>query len=413
MGERILDVGPFDFPIRGDLGMSRIEWTMEAQISSIRGTLTSEVLPKLIDIILQKTAGNQNPRPLLDWGLSRQISQIVISSSAKIANHKVQELLSFSKLNLPNEFSRNLVSYLQPAVSFLNSTRHIRSAVNLHSKVLNFTLEDLTLITSQIDNFGGDQDIFDSKKAMAKGVAEESKFLRDFIISDFETLDLWMDELTLNCANYLTLNYNPGKGLIKSVQSKEGFNRGSLNLGGMQNYKKRFKEASYYWLLNEIIETGKIKKSNVPDEFEKTLTNSVFVKYQTFLDLCKNSDSNKIYNYLLEKSSHRLANNLIKEKNNTLIDKNQIKSTNIPKGDLNVFTLNLGDRKIAVETNSEKISTDIKEKLISVLKLQRRIDANQSPLDVSVQSGENFLRIVLQDNTGKDFNKIINLIELL
>ena len=413
MEERILNVGTFDFPIRGDLGMSRIEWTIEAQISSIRGTLTSEVLPKLIDIILQKTAGNQSPRPLLDWGLSRQISQIAISSSAKIANHKVQELLLFSKLKLPNEFISNLVSYLQPAVSFLNSTRHIRSAVNLHSKVLNFNLEDLTLITSQINNFGGDQDLFQSKKSTAKLVAEESKFLRDFVISDFETLDLWMDELTLNCTNYLTLNYNPGKGLIKSELSREGLNRGSLNLGGMQNYKNRFKEASYYWLLNEIIETGKLKKSNVPDELEKTLTNSVFVKYQTFLDLCKNTDSNTIYNYLLEKSSHRLANNLIKEKNNALIDINQIKSTNIPKRELNVFTLNLGDQKIAVETNSEKISTDIKEKLISVLKLQKRIDANQSPLDVSVQSGGDFLRIVLQDNTGKDFNKIINLIELL
>jgi hypothetical protein len=410
--EYILSTGLFDFPTRGDLAMSRIEDTIEAQISSIRGILTSEVLPKLIDVVLQKTALNQKSRTLLDWGLSRQISQILVSSPSKIANQKVQELLSYSNLNLPSEFTRNLVVYLQPAISFLHSMRHIRSAVNLHSKVLNFATDDLTLISSQIKKFGNGQDD-EQKEKLAKELVTESKYLQDFVISDLASLDLWMDQLTLHCASYLTLKFSPDKGLIKNEISKELPNRGSLNSDGLQNYKKRFKEISYYWLLNEIIDTGKLKKYNLPDEFEKTLTNSVFVKYQTFLDLCKNSDTNKIYNYLLEKSSHRLANNLIKEKNDALIDINQIKSTNIPKGDLIVFTLNLGDRKIAVETNSEKISTDIKEKLISVLKLQRRIDANQSPLDVSVQSGENFLRIVLQDNTGKDFNKIINLIELL
>ncbi len=407
-----MSTGLFDFPTRGDLAMSRIEDTIEAQISSIRGILTSEVLPKLIDVVLQKTALNQKSRTLLDWGLSRQISQILVSSPSKIANQKVQELLSYSNLNLPSEFTRNLVVYLQPAISFLHSMRHIRSAVNLHSKVLNFATDDLTLISSQIKKFGNGQDD-EQKEKLAKELVTESKYLQDFVISDLASLDLWMDQLTLHCASYLTLKFSPDKGLIKNEISKELPNRGSLNSDGLQNYKKRFKEISYYWLLNEIIDTGKLKKYNLPDEFEKTLTNSVFVKYQTFLDLCKNSDTNKIYNYLLEKSSHRLANNLIKEKNDALIDINQIKSTNIPKGDLIVFTLNLGDRKIAVETNSEKISTDIKEKLISVLKLQRRIDANQSPLDVSVQSGENFLRIVLQDNTGKDFNKIINLIELL
>jgi hypothetical protein len=410
--EYILSTGLFDFPTRGDLAMSRIEDTIEAQISSIRGILTSEVLPKLIDVVLQKTALNQKSRTLLDWGLSRQISQILVSSPSKIANQKVQELLSYSNLNLPSEFTRNLVVYLQPAISFLHSMRHIRSAVNLHSKVLNFATDDLTLISSQIKKFGNGQDD-EQKEKLAKELVTESKYLQDFVISDLASLDLWMDQLTLHCASYLSLKFSPDKGLIKNEISKELPNRGSLNSDGLQNYKKRFKEISYYWLLNEIIDTGKLKKYNLPDEFEKTLTNSVFVKYQTFLDLCKNSDTNKIYNYLLEKSSHRLANNLIKEKNDALIDINQIKSTNIPKGDLIVFTLNLGDRKIAVETNSEKISTDIKEKLISVLKLQRRIDANQSPLDVSVQSGENFLRIVLQDNTGKDFNKIINLIELL
>lgn len=407
-----MSTGLFDFPTRGDLAMSRIEDTIEAQISSIRGILRSEVLPKLIDVVLQKTALNQKSRTLLDWGLSRQISQILVSSPSKIANQKVQELLSYSNLNLPSEFTRNLVVYLQPAISFLHSMRHIRSAVNLHSKVLNFATDDLTLISSQIKKFGNGQDD-EQKEKLAKELVTESKYLQDFVISDLASLDLWMDQLTLHCASYLTLKFSPGKGLIKNEISKELPNRGSLNSDGLQNYKKRFKEISYYWLLNEIIETGKLKKSNLPDEFEKTLSNSVFVKYQTFLELCKNSDTNKIYNYLLEKSSHRLANNLIKEKNDALIDINQIESTNISKRDLNVFTLNLGDRKIAVETNSEKISTDIKEKLISVLKLQRRIDANQSPLDVSVQIGGDFLRIVLQDNTGKDFNKIINLIELL
>ena len=284
-------------------------------------------------------------------------------------------------------------AYLQPVFGFLNSFRYLRSVVKAHADL--FSLTEI-----EFERMCQNNSLLNKETYSARLIKNQSK-LKDTNIENFSSFNAWLLEV-----NEFFNEIHLLKRGQESKNFKRNLSRGNLLKSGKDNYKKRFLEVGYFWYYNEIIVNKKDADLNSDSEAFKILSNSAFTRYSKIKNHIKDNHVDDIFNLIIEKSKYFIGLVSIE---GLLIDVNSGKIIQ----NSTTRNLQLDGRSIIVESFPVEVSNELKSSFIETLKIQQKVNANPSQIEISVKNKESYLYIKLENANSKDYNKIISLVKLL
>ena len=275
----------------------------------------------------------------------------------------------------------------------MNSFRYLRSVVKAHTDL--FSLTEI-----EFERMCQNNSLLNKETYVAKLIKNQLK-LKNTQIKDFLSFNTWLLEVN---------EFFNEIHLLKRGQESKNFNknlsRGNLLKSGKDNYKKRFLEVGYFWYYNEIINSKKDADFNSDSEAYKILSNSVFKRYSKFKNHIEDDNVDDIFNFIIEKSKYFVG---LVSVEGLLVDVN---SGEIIQNST-TRNLQLDGRNIIVESFPVDVSDELKSSFIETLKIQQKVSANPSRIEISVKNKESYLYIKLENANSKDYNKIISLVKLL
>lgn len=381
-----------EFPCPGFVAINEIQEEIDWAYHKLRAEIISILAPKVIKIILEKVNPNPKIQLVLPDSIQWEIMRILASSpSFKNSNQKIQSILS--NLDLPDLVKVNLPAYLQPVFGYMNSFRYLRSVVKAHTDL--FSLTEI-----EFERMCQNNSLLNKETYVAKLIKNQLK-LKNTQIKDFLSFNTWLLEVN---------EFFNEIHLLKRGQESKNFNknlsRGNLLKSGKDNYKKRFLEVGYFWYYNEIINSKKDADFNSDSEAYKILSNSVFKRYSKFKNHIEDDNVDDIFNFIIEKSKYFVG---LVSVEGLLVDVN---SGEIIQNST-TRNLQLDGRNIIVESFPVDVSDELKSSFIETLKIQQKVSANPSRIEISVKNKESYLYIKLENANSKDYNKIISLVKLL
>jgi hypothetical protein len=132
----------------------------------------------------------------------------------------------------------------------------------------------------------------------------------------------------------------------------------------------------------------------------------VFARYSKFKNHIENDNVDDIFKFIIEKSKYFIG---LVSVEGLLVDVN---SGEIIQNST-TRNLQLDGRNIVVESFPVEVSNELKSSFIETLKIQQKVNANPSRIEISVKNKESYLYIKLENANSKDYNKIISLVKLL
>jgi hypothetical protein len=381
-----------EFPCPGFVAINEIQEEIDWAYHKLRAEIVSILAPKVIKVILQKVTPNPKIQLVLPNSIQQEIIKILASSpSFKNSNQKIQLILS--NLDLPDLLKVNLPAYLQPVFSYINSFRYLRSVVKAHTDL--FSLTEI-----EFERMCQGNNLLNKETYIDRLIKNQLK-LKNVQIKDFSSFNAWLLEVN---------EFFNEIHLLKRGQESKIFNRnlsrGNLLKSGKDNYKRRLLEVGYFWYYNEIIKSKKDTDFNSDSEAYRILSNSVFARYSKFKNHIENDNVDDIFNFIIEKSKYFIG---LVSVEGLLVDVN---SGEIIQNST-TRNLQLDGRNIVVESFPVEVSDELKSSFTETLKIQQKVNANPSRIEISVKNKESYLYIKLENANSKDYNKIISLVKLL
>jgi hypothetical protein len=381
-----------EFPCPGFVAINEIQEEIDWAYHKLRAEIVSILAPKVIKVILEKVNPNPKIQLVLPNSVEQEIIRILASSpSFKNSNQKIQLILS--NLDLPDLLKVNLTAYLQPVFGYMNSFRYLRSVVKAHTDL--FSLTEI-----EFERMCQGNSLLNKETYIDRLIKNQLK-LKNVQIKDFSSFNAWLLEVN---------EFFNEIHLLKRGQESKIFNRnlsrGNLLKSGKDNYKRRLLEVGYFWYYNEIIKSKKDADFNSDSEAFKILSNSVFARYSKFKNHIENDNVDDIFKFIIEKSKYFIG---LVSVEGLLVDVN---SGEIIQNST-TRNLQLDGRNIVVESFPVEVSNELKSSFIETLKIQQKVNANPSRIEISVKNKESYLYIKLENANSKDYNKIISLVKLL
>lgn len=383
----------FKLPASGeDLAYATRDFTSHSY-EQVRERLEWTYLPKAILAIWEhspiiKEIRKKSPGPI---GEIRDICHIIVTFPGSAAIERIRDVLirgqlipnSEGQFALANEIAEEIFDLTMRYTRVQNLSRHLRTAVNSHLKILGIeTSRDRSRTSSQYETA-----FF--KPNDENSTRDRIYSLRSALLKTERDVDDWADDV-----NSLLFLLPKNAALNTGTAEQITLPRQGIAAGAISTYKLRFKQA--------IAATLGIDLSSPDVRIEKTSNKSIEGLLRELEEMP--SDFADLY---------RMLENLRPKRNNRPDIRTKdydyevkAKGADLAQKNLVKHVLNLSGRELVIEGSRGAFTPELALGLIKTVSLQLTIDPDASELVAAFESGGQILRVRIQDPKKSDRTKL-------
>ncbi len=390
---------PQQLPIKGEaLAYATKEYVDEAY-ERVRQVLEWEHLPRSIIAIWENSPMLKAERKEMGTpiGEIRDIARIIITFPGSTAVERIADLLITAKI-VPNsegqyerarEIASEIFTLTMRYTRVQNLTRHIRSAVNSHLRMLNIeSTRDRSGPSSAYENF------FPAIQQSARTMERVAILKSAELVTQLDVND-WADDLNGILADYSNGVSDRAMDSPTAARfDRASRPRGAVAPGALNSYKLRFKQA--------LAATLGIDLSDKNTRIEKTSNKSIE-------DLVRELDElpfepAELYQ-MLENLRPKRVSRPDALRGDFVYEFKSLGSENTKKNLLK-HVLSIGGRELIIEGSRGAFTSDMVSGVLKTFSLQLSIDPDAPELRAAFESRGQILRIQLQQPKKSDHRKL-------
>lgn len=390
---------PQQLPIKGEaLAYATKEYVDEAY-ERVREILEWEHLPRSIIAIWENSPMLKAERKEMGTpiGEIRDIARIIITFPGSTAVERIADLLITSKI-VPNsegqyerarEIASEIFTLTMRYTRVQNLTRHIRSAVNSHLRMLNIeSTRDRSGPSSAYENF------FPAVQQSARTVQRIAVLKSAELVTQLDVND-WANDLNGILADYSNgLSDRAMDSPTAARFDRSSRPRGAVAPGALNSYKLRFKQA--------LAATLGIDLSDKNARIEKTSNKSIEDLVSELSKLP--SEPAELYQ-MLENLRPKRVSRPDALRGDFVYEFKSLGTENTKKNLLK-HVLSLGGRELIIEGSRGAFTSDMVSGVLKTVSLQLSIDPDASELRAAFESRGQILRVQIEQPKKSDHRKL-------
>ena len=386
-------------PIKGEALAYATKEYIDQAYERVREILEWQHLPRAILAIWENSPMLKAERKEIATpiGEIRDIGRIIITFPGSTAVERIADLLITSKI-VPNsegqyerarEIASEIFTLTMRYTRVQNLTRHIRSAVNSHLRMLNIeSSRDRSSPSSAYENF------FPAVQQSARTMERIAILGSAELVTQLDVND-WADDL-----NSILADYSNGVS-DRAIDSptaarfdRSSRPRGAVAPGALNSYKLRFKQA--------LAATIGINLSDKNIRIEKTSNKSVEDLVRELDELPQ--DFPELYQ-MLENLRPKRVTRPDAMSGDFVYEFKSLGNENTKKNLLK-HVLSLGGRELIIEGSRGAFTSDMVAGVLKTISLQLSIDPDASELRAAFESRGQILRVQIEQPKKSDHRKL-------
>ncbi len=390
---------PKQLPIKGEaLAYATKEYVDEAY-ERVRYVLEYQHLPRAILAIWEnspmlKAERKESAAPI---GEIRDICRIIVTFPGTTAVERIADLLISSKIlrDSDSEYERarevasEIFNLTMRITRVQNLTRHIRSAVNSHLRMLNIeSTRDRSGSSSTYENF------FSAVQQNSRTMQRVGKLMSAELITQLDVND-WADEINSILAEYsIGVSDREADSPSNARFERSTRPRGAVAPGAINSYKLRFKQA--------LAATLGINLSDKNVRIEKTTNKSIEDLVRELDQLPQ--DFAELYHTLENLRPKRISRP--DALRSGMVFEFKAMSNESAKKNLLKHVLSLGGRELIIEGSRGAFTSDMVSGVLKTVSLQLSIDPDAPELRAAFESRGQILRVQIEQPKKSDHRKL-------
>jgi hypothetical protein len=390
---------PQQLPIKGEaLAYATKEYVDEAY-ERVREVLEWEHLPRSIIAIWENSPMLKAERKEMGTpiGEIRDIARIIITFPGSTAVERIADLLITAKI-VPNsegqyerarEIASEIFTLTMRYTRVQNLTRHIRSAVNSHLRMLNIeSTRDRSGPSSAYENF------FPAVQQSSRTMERIAMLKSAELVSQLDVND-WADDLNGILADYSNGVSDRAMDSPTTARfDRSSRPRGAVAPGALNSYKLRFKQA--------LAATLGIDLADKNSRIEKTSNKSIEDLVSELSEMP--FEPAELYQ-MLENLRPKRVSRPDALRGEFVYEFKSMGNENTKKNLLK-HVLSLGGRELIIEGSRGAFTSDMVSGVLKTVSLQLSIDPDASELRAAFESRGQILRVQIEQPKKSDHRKL-------
>ena len=386
-------------PIKGEALAYATKEYIDQAYERVREILEWQHLPRAILAIWENSPMLKAERKEIATpiGEIRDIGRIIITFPGSTAVERIADLLITSKI-VPNsegqyerarEIASEIFTLTMRYTRVQNLTRHIRSEVNSHLRMLNIeSSRDRSSPSSAYENF------FPAVQQSARTMERIAILGSAELVTQLDVND-WADDLNSILADYSTgVSDRAIDSPTAARFDRSSRPRGAVAPGALNSYKLRFKQA--------LAATLGINLSDKNIRIEKTSNKSVEDLVRELDELPQ--DFPELYQ-MLENLRPKRVTRPDAMSGDFVYEFKSLGNENTKKNLLK-HVLSLGGRELIIEGSRGAFTSDMVAGVLKTISLQLSIDPDASELRAAFESRGQILRVQIEQPKKSDHRKL-------
>ena len=390
---------PQQLPIKGEaLAYATKEYVDEAY-ERVREVLEWEHLPRSIIAIWENSPMLKAERKEMGTPIAeiRDIARIIVTFPGSTAVERIADLLITSRV-VPNsegqyerarEIASEIFTLTMRYTRVQNLTRHIRSAVNSHLRMLNIeSTRDRSGPSSAYENF------FPAVQQSARTMERIAVLKSAELVTQLDVND-WADDLNGILADYSNGVSDRAMDSPTAARfDRSSRPRGAVAPGALNSYKLRFKQA--------LAATLGIDLADKNTRIEKTSNKSIEDLVNELSEMP--FEPAELYQ-MLENLRPKRVSRPDALRGDFVFEFKSLGNENTKKNLLK-HVLSLGGRELIIEGSRGAFTSDMVSGVLKTVSLQLSIDPDASELRAAFESRGQILRVQIEQPKKSDHRKL-------